>query len=79
MKVKVNIRNHLVNNAAHVDILLAHASIDEQNVDAVLEQPLTQERVLGALRVERAEEDDCLHERSASGSTPRKRRCSSGS
>ena len=51
---------------------LVDAGVDDQHVDAVLEQPLAQERVLVALRVERAEEDDGRHyARSASGSTPR--------
>ena len=52
---------------------LVHAGVDDQHVDAVLEQAFAQERVLGALRVERAEEDDRRHSgyAPASGSTPR--------
>ena len=52
---------------------LVDARVDDQHVDAVLEQPVAQERVLDALRVERAEQDDRRHPsaRSASGSTPR--------
>ena len=51
---------------------LVHARVDDQHVDAVLEQPLAQERVLATLRVERAEQDDGAHVGcSASGSTPR--------
>ena len=49
--------------------------VDEHDVDAVLADPVGEERVLVALRVERSDEDDCWHGSSlvqdASGSTPR--------
>ena len=40
---------------------LVHAGVDDEHVDAVLEQPVAEERVLDALRVERAEQDDGRH------------------
>ena len=61
--------------------LAEDARVEQQHVDAVLAHAVAQERVLVALRVERAEQDDGGHQASvwASGSTPRKRRCASGS
>ena len=55
------------------------AGVDDDAVHAVLAQPVAEERVLAALRVERADADDGRHRypRSASGSTPRNRRWSS--
>ena len=57
------------------------AGVDDQDVDAVLEQAVAQVGVLDAFRVEGPEQDDRRHryDRSASGSTPRYRRCSSTS
>ena len=74
--------------------LAEHAGVDEDDVHAVLAQPVAQEAVLLALRVERAEQNDRGHrqlprpERSVPGRprpsmfegvTPRKRRWGSGS
>ena len=57
---------------------LVHAGVDDEHVDAVLAQPVAEERVLAPLRVERAEQTTvATTPRSASGSTPRNRRCSS--
>ena len=54
---------------------LVDAGVDDQHLDAVLEQPVAQEGVLDALRVERPERGrpspSYAHARSASGSTPR--------
>ena len=62
----------LAAHVGHEPDRLVHAGVDDDDVDAVLEQPVAQERVLDALRVERADQDDGRHHaRSASGSTPR--------
>ena len=52
---------------------LVNTGVDDKHVHAAFAKPLTQERVLDAFRIERAEQDD-RHACSASGSTPRKRR-----
>jgi hypothetical protein len=52
---------------------LVDSRIDDEHLGTALEQPVAQERVLDALRVQRPEQNDG-HACSASGSTPRKRR-----
>ena len=54
-----------------LDERLLHARVDEQHVDAVLAQPVAQVRVLVALGVERAEEDDRGHYAASTRVTPR--------